>query len=120
MTDDHGLTYPEDGVAATRPAMEPEQKPTMLHRRSMRKSSRHQTMPPKAAAIMVFQTAKIARRLAPKALPPLKPIQPNHNIKAVGKVIDEYQKSIGAYRRIGETLLTSKTDQGDIVWSKVE
>jgi len=84
MTDDHGLKNPDDGVAATRPAMVPEQKPTIVHRRSIRKSRRHQTIPPNDAAIIVFHTAKIARRFAPKALPPLKPIHPNHSMKAFG------------------------------------
>jgi hypothetical protein len=40
-------------------------------------------MPPNAAAIIEFQIAKIARRLAPKALPPLKPSQPNQSMNAL-------------------------------------
>lgn len=82
-TEAHGYINPEDGVAATRPAIVPEQKPTMVHRRSILKSNRHQTMPPNAAAIIEFQIAKIARRLAPKALPPLKPSQPNQSMNAL-------------------------------------
>lgn len=78
ITEAHGYTKPDEGVAATRPAIVPEQKPTIVHRRSIRKSNKHQTAPPKAAAIIVFQMAMTARRFAPNALPPLKPSQPNH------------------------------------------
>ena len=64
---------PEAGVAATNPAIVPEQKPTMVNFLSSLQSRRHQTIPPREAAIMEFQMAIIARRFAPKALPPLKP-----------------------------------------------
>lgn len=82
MTEDHGFRYPDEGVAATSPAIVPEQNPTILHLRSIRKSSTHQTIPPKAAASIVFHMAKMARRFAPKALPPLKPSQPNQSMNA--------------------------------------
>lgn len=75
----HWGTYPLAGVATTRPAIVPEQKPTMDHLRSMRKSSRHHTMPDIAPAIIEFQIAMIARRFAPNALPPLNPSQPNQS-----------------------------------------
>lgn len=77
----HVSMNPEAGVAATSPAIVPEQKPTMVNLRSNRQSNKHHTMPPKAAAIIEFQIAMIARKLAPNALPPLKPSQPNHSKK---------------------------------------
>ena len=69
----HGGIIPELGVAATRPAMVPEQKPTMVYLRLCLKSSKHQRMPDIAAAIPVFHPAKATRRFAPKAEPALKP-----------------------------------------------
>lgn len=77
----HVSTNPDAGVAATSPAIVPEQKPTIVNLRSNLQSSKHQTMPPNAAAIIEFQIATIARKLAPNALPPLKPSQPNHSKK---------------------------------------
>ncbi len=74
MTEAQKGMNPEAGVAATKPAMVPEQKPTVEYFFSNLQSSRHQTIPPKAAASIEFQMAVIARRLAPKALPPLKPL----------------------------------------------
>ncbi len=52
----------------------------MVHFRSMRKSRTHQTIPDRAAAIIEFQMAMIARKFAPKAEPPLKPNHPNHRM----------------------------------------
>ncbi len=74
---DQGGMYPEQGVAATRPAMVPEQNPTMVNFLSILQSSMHQVKPPMAAQIMLFQVASTALMLAPKAEPALKPIQPN-------------------------------------------
>lgn len=76
ITEAQGGIIPELGVAATKPAIVPEQNPTMPHRRSSRKSSRHQVIPAIPAASMEFQTAMTARRFAPKADPPLKPSHP--------------------------------------------
>jgi len=72
-----GVIKPDAGVAATRPEMVPEHQPTMDHLRARRQSSRTQVMAPKAAVKLVFQEAMVARMLAPKEEPPLKPSQPN-------------------------------------------
>lgn len=67
--------YPDEGVAATRPAIVPEQRPTAVYFLCRRKSSweerqnprvkldvllkrtKHQVIPEKAAAMHVFQAA---------------------------------------------------------------
>lgn len=64
-------TYPDEGVAATKPAIVPEQNPTMVHFFSSLKSRRHQTIPPIAAQMKEFHAATMARRFAPKAEPAL-------------------------------------------------
>jgi len=79
---------PEAGVAATSPEMTPEHHPTMDHLRAKRQSSRTQVMAANMAVRLLFQQAMTARRLAPKADPPLNPSHPNHR-KTVPRVIKE-------------------------------
>lgn len=88
MTLAHGGKKPEAGVAATSPEMTPEHHPTMDHLRARRQSRRTQVMAANMAVRLLFQHAMTARRLAPKAEPPLKPNQPNHR-KTVPRVIKE-------------------------------
>lgn len=83
-----GSMNPEAGVAATRPEIVPEHQPTMDHFLASLKSSRHQVMAANMAVRHEFQQAMTARRLAPKAEPPLKPSQPNHR-NMVPRVISE-------------------------------
>jgi hypothetical protein len=83
-----GVMKPEAGVAATRPEMAPEHHPTMDHLRARRQSRRTQVMAANMAVKLLFQQAMTARRLAPKAEPPLKPSQPNHR-NTVPRVIKE-------------------------------
>lgn len=83
-----GSMNPEAGVAATRPEMVPEHQPTMDHFLARRKSRRHQVMAANMAVRQEFQQAMTARRLAPKAEPPLKPSHPNHR-KTVPRVMRE-------------------------------
>lgn len=84
----HGVMKPEAGVAATSPEMQPEHQPTMDHLRARRQSRRTQVMAANMAVKLLFQQAMVARRLAPKAEPPLKPNQPNHR-NTVPRVIRE-------------------------------
>src|ERR1051326_550896 len=70
---------PEAGVAATRPEMVPEHQPTMDHLRASLQSRTTHATAAKVAVKLEFQQAIVARRLAPKAEPPLKPSQPNHS-----------------------------------------
>lgn len=75
----HGVMKPEAGVAATRPEMHPEHQPTMDHLRARRQSRMVQVMAANMAVMLLFQHAMVARKLAPKADPPLKPSHPNHS-----------------------------------------
>jgi hypothetical protein len=84
----HGVMKPEAGVAATSPEMVPEHHPTMDHLRARRQSRRTHVMAANMAVKFEFQQAMTARRLAPKAEPPLKPNQPNQR-KTVPRVIKE-------------------------------
>lgn len=83
-----GGMKPEAGVAATRPEMTPEHQPTMDHFLARRKSSRHQVMAANMAVRHEFQQAMVARRLAPKADPPLNPSHPNQR-RIVPRVMSE-------------------------------
>lgn len=74
----HGGMKPDAGVAATRPEMQPEHQPTMDHFRARRQSSKTQVAAANIAVKLEFQQATVARRLAPKADPPLNPNHPNH------------------------------------------
>src|SRR5438034_5589807 len=73
----HGVMKPDAGVADTRPEMVPEHQPTIDHSRARRQSRRTQVMAAKEAVKLEFQQAMVARTLAPKEEPPLKPSQPN-------------------------------------------
>ena len=77
MMEAQGLMNPEEGVAATRPEMAPEHHPTIDHLRASLQSRMHQVAAPNIAAKLLFQQAITARRLAPKADPPLNPNHPN-------------------------------------------
>jgi hypothetical protein len=83
-----GVMKPDAGVAATRPEMVPEHQPTMDHFLARRKSRRHQVMAANMAVRHEFQQAMTARRLAPKADPPLNPSHPNHR-RTVPRVMRE-------------------------------
>lgn len=83
-----GGMKPEAGVAATSPEMTPEHQPTIDHFFARRKSSKHQVMAANMAVKQEFQQAMVARRLAPKAEPPLKPSHPNQR-RMVPRVIRE-------------------------------
>lgn len=68
--------------------MVPEHQPTSDHFLARRKSRRHQVMAANMAVKQVFQQAMAARRLAPKAEPPLKPSHPNQR-RIVPRVMSE-------------------------------
>jgi len=84
----HGGRYPEAGVAATSPEMTPEHHPTIDHLRARRQSRITQVIAANIAVKLLFQQAITARRLAPKAEPPLNPSQPNQR-KTVPRVMRE-------------------------------
>ena len=74
-----GLTNPAAGVIATRPATAPVATPTAVGLPRCRVSSTIQPTAAAAAAVLVVIHAKVAKLPATKALPPLKPNQPNHS-----------------------------------------
>ncbi|KAG7896292.1 hypothetical protein KL925_000540 [Ogataea polymorpha] len=79
---------PDEGVAATRPEMMPEHNPTVEKWWLIRKSSRHQVIPPKAAHRLEFMMAYIDLYEGLMHVSPLKPSHPNHSI-AVPMVISD-------------------------------
>jgi hypothetical protein len=83
-----GGIKPDAGVAATKPEIIPEQKPTIDHFLDNRKSRSTHVTPENIAARFEFQHAITARRFDPNADPPLKPSHPNQS-KIVPNVINE-------------------------------
>src|SRR3989338_9074825 len=73
-----GLTKPEAGVIATRPATAPVIIPSIVGLELNFQSRSAHVRPAAAVATCVTTNALVAREPAPKALPALKPNQPNH------------------------------------------
>ena len=84
----HGGMKPDAGVAATSPEMAPEHQPTIDHFLASLQSRRTQVIAANIEVRLEFQQAIVARKLAPKADPPLKPSHPNQR-KTVPSVIRE-------------------------------
>src|SRR3990167_7523848 len=82
MMDAIGVTNPAAGVTATRPATAPEAAPRTVGLPRWLHSVNIQPSAAAAAAVLVVVKAWAARPLAPSALPPLKPNQPNHRSPA--------------------------------------
>src|SRR5512136_227413 len=74
-----GVTYPEAGVTAARPAIAPVIIPSVVGFLYFSESSTDQTSPAVAPAICVTANAFPARPDDFKALPALKPNQPNQS-----------------------------------------
>src|SRR5438128_647851 len=79
MIDDIGPTYPEAGVMATRPQTAPTEMPTADGLPFRTQSVSIQLTAAAAAARFVTTSAFTAKAFAARALPALKPNQPNHN-----------------------------------------
>src|SRR6478609_2247159 len=77
-----GLTKPEAGVTATRPATAPEMIPNTLGFLTTNHSANIQARPAAAVATWVFIMAAPARPLEATAEPALKPNQPTHSSEA--------------------------------------
>src|SRR3954451_23893547 len=82
-----GVTKPDAGVMATRPATAPQAAPTTLTLRVLAYEARTQVMVAAAAAMFVTVKALAARPPAVSADPALKPNQPNHRRPAPRTVI---------------------------------
>src|SRR2546427_13240688 len=87
MRDDIGPTNPEAGVMATSPATAPEAAPSTVGLPRIVHSVNIQPSAAAAAAVLVARNPLAARPLAPRALPALKPNQPNHSSPAPITVI---------------------------------
>src|SRR3990170_9163033 len=81
-----GVTKPEAGVIATRPATAPEMAPSTLGLPLRNHSAPAQPMTAAAAAKCVATNALLAKLPADKALPALKPNQPTHSRQAPMKL----------------------------------
>src|SRR5215475_9871649 len=77
--DARGSTYPEAGVMATSPATAPDAAPSTVGLPRVAHSVNIQPRAADAAAVLVARKALAARPLASRALPALKPNQPNHS-----------------------------------------
>src|SRR5687768_15548857 len=82
ISDDHGRTYPEAGVMATRPATAPVAAPTAVGLPFFAHSGMSQPKSAAPVAMCVLANARPAKPSAASALPPLNPNQPNHRIDA--------------------------------------
>src|SRR4051812_26642122 len=74
-----GVTKPDAGVIATRPATRPEHRPSSEGRPRTTHSPNIHVIAPAAAATWVTSIARPARPSAATAEPALKPNQPTHN-----------------------------------------
>src|SRR5664279_3796679 len=74
-----GLTKPQAGVIATRPATAPVTVPRIVGVPFCHHSISAQVNPAAAVAVLVAMKALAAMPLAARALPALNPNQPNHN-----------------------------------------
>ncbi|KAG9041772.1 hypothetical protein FS837_011764 [Tulasnella sp. UAMH 9824] len=127
----HGGIMPEDGTAAKRPAMVPEQKPTMVYLQLYLKSNKYQSMSEKPAAILVVHPATTARRLAQKAQQASKPrsgkayrqdISEKRGVSLGSSVAREIEAKIEPppfmmYRSIRAK---SEDDEGEVVRTEVD
>ena len=82
-----GVTKPEAGVTATRPAMAPEMAPSTVGLPRKIHSASGQPIAAAAVAKWVLAKAITARPLAWRAEPALKPNQPTHSRAAPVKLI---------------------------------
>src|SRR2546426_5635241 len=82
MIDGIGPTYPEAGVMATRPQTAPTEIPTAEGFPFLTQSVSIQLTAAAAAARFVTTSAFTANAFAARALPALKPNQPNHSTDA--------------------------------------
>src|SRR5438034_11329029 len=92
-----GKTKPEAGVTATSPATMPDAKPRAVGLPRCTHSASIQVSPAAAAATCVAVNADTATEPLAKALPPLKPNQPNHNRPAPVRVRTRSEE-----RRVGK------------------
>ena len=92
-----GVTNPEAGVMATRPATAPEIAPSALGRRRVTHSAASHPIVAAAAAKCVATNALVARPFEASALPALNPNQPTQRRHAPMKLITRLCGGIGSF-----------------------
>src|SRR3989454_6885794 len=95
ITEAIGVTNPDAGVMATRPATAPEAAPSTVGLPRVSHSVNIQPSAAAAAPVFVAVNALTASPLASSALPALKPNQPNHSRPAPITVIGRLCGCIG-------------------------
>src|SRR5919198_1411180 len=111
--DARGSTYPEAGVMATNPATAPEAAPSTVGFPRMAHSLNIQASVAEAAAVFVTVKAFVARAPADRALPALKPNQPNHRSAAPITVKGRLCGGMGSWpkpRRLPMTRAAARAD----------
>src|SRR5262247_3316608 len=97
ITDAIGVTKPDAGVMATRPATAPDAAPSTVGLPRLIHSVNIQPRAAAAAPVLVAVKALAARPLASSALPALKPNQPTHSKDAPITVIGRLWGCIGCW-----------------------
>src|SRR5262245_4276489 len=117
-----GVTKPDAGVIATRPATAPEMAPSALGRRRGIHSAASQPIVAAAAAKCVATKALVARPLAASALPALKPNHPTHSRHAPIKLRTRLCGGIGSFGkpvRLPRYSAHTSADTPDEIWTTV-
>src|SRR2546426_12655684 len=97
ITEAIGVTNPDAGVMATRPATAPEAAPSTVGLPRLIHSVNIQPSAAEAAPVLVAVKALTASPLASSALPALKPNQPTHSSAAPITVIGRLWGCIGCW-----------------------
>src|SRR2546430_16434823 len=97
ITEAIGVTYPEAGVMATRPATAPDAAPSTVGLPRLIHSVNIQPSAAAAAPVLVAVNALTARPFASSALPALQPNQPNHRRAAPVTVIGSRCGGVGLW-----------------------
>src|SRR4249920_3583370 len=116
-----GVTNPDAGGIATRPATAPHAAPTALNFLWWMYWASTQVTVAAAAAVLVATNVVDARPLAMSADPALKPNQPNHRRPAPRRVIGTSCGSIfsSPIRRLPMTNATTRAETPDEMWTTV-
>src|SRR3954466_8668173 len=116
-----GVTKPDAGVIATRPATAPQAAPTTLTLRVLAYETRTQVIVAAAAAMFVTVKALAARPPAVSADPALNPNQPNHRRPAPRTVIGTSCGSLLSpfMWRFPIISATTRADTPELMWTTV-
>src|SRR3989442_15795220 len=122
ISDEIGPTKPEAGVIATSPATAPDAAPSTVGLPRLIHSVNIQPSAAAAAPVLVAVNALTASPLASRALPALKPNQPNHRSDAPMTVIGRLWGCIGWWPyplRLPISTAQTSADMPDEMWTTV-